>query len=73
MEDTTVGGMAAEAFAGFLQATGIWESTISTDITINLEIRFDDSLGSSLATTVSTGQAASYSAVRNAMILRRRK
>ena len=69
LTDTTPGGMAADALAGFQQAVGIWESVISSNVTINLDIRFDNSLPSNvLGSTGSTTQGLLYSNVRTALL-----
>lgn len=40
LNDTTVGGMSANALSGFTQAADVWESLFSDNITVRLDISF---------------------------------
>ena len=68
LTDVTPGGMSAAALAGFQQATSIWEASVTDDVTINLEIRFDASLPANvLGSTGSSSQSNTVTQVRNAL------
>jgi hypothetical protein len=69
LNDVTPGGpMSSEALAGFQQAVNIWQSKIANQITINLDIRFDNGFAANvLGSAGSATVGLSYSDVRTAL------
>ena len=68
LTDITPGGMSPAALAGFQQAASIWEASVTDDVEINLDIRFDDSLPANvLGSTGSSTQSNTLTEVRNAL------
>ena len=63
------GAQGALAWAGYQEAARIWESTVSDDIVVRIQVSFSALGGGQIGhSAVATGSNFSYSTVRNALI-----
>jgi hypothetical protein len=68
LNDTTVGGMSANALSGFTQAADVWESVFSDNITLRLDISFAPLGPGILGSTSTESFIQSYSNIRTAIV-----